>query len=150
MIGITPPPPPPPAQQSTHVIFTLPPLRFIYTERKQKRFLFFDLGRWSKWTLNLILYELFWKRCRCRFRFRTNINEPLFSVIAWRCRSFWSLLLHHVTPWIRHDLVTCLCLLGNRGLCFSCGWRLIHFLPGDLVMARLHVPSPSPSPSQLP
>ena len=100
------------------------------------------------WTINCILHETIWKRCR--FRFRGNINEPLLSVTAWRSRSFWSVLLHHVTPLdpprfsdVSVSLVTCLCLLGNRGLCFSCGWRLIHFLPGDLVMARLHVPSPS-------
>ena len=38
---------------------------------------FFDLYRYSVWTLNWILYELIWKRCRFRFRCCAKINEPL-------------------------------------------------------------------------
>ena len=51
---------------------------------------FFDLCGCPMWTLNCILYEIIWKRCR----FRTNINEP-FS-----CRrifgEFQCVLLSHV------------------------------------------------------
>ena len=50
-------------------------LRFIYTAWKRKSAFFFDLCRWSRRTLNWILYEPIWKRCRCRFCFHSNLNE---------------------------------------------------------------------------
>ena len=55
-------------------VSSLYPQRFIYTGQKQtqKRISFFDLSRCSTWTLNCILYELIWKRCR----FPPTINEP--------------------------------------------------------------------------
>ena len=40
---------------------------------------FSDLCRCSMWTLNWILYEPIWKRCRFHFCFRTNINESLIG-----------------------------------------------------------------------
>ena len=47
--------------------------RFIYTERTP--ILFFDLCRCSMWILHRIPWEPI--RKRCRFRFRSNVNEPL-------------------------------------------------------------------------
>ena len=54
-------------------------LRFIYSERKRQRIFFFYLCRCSILTVNWILYEAMWKRCR--FRYRTNISEPLNNAL---------------------------------------------------------------------
>ena len=44
---------------------------FTLSESERKNDFFFDRGRWWIWTLNWILYEPIWKRCR--FRFHPNV-----------------------------------------------------------------------------
>ena len=59
--------------------------RFIYTERKPM--LFFDLFCCSMWTLNWIVYEPIWKRCRSCFRF--SVKEPLWLFCCPNINSNW-------------------------------------------------------------
>ena len=52
-----------------------PPFNFNLHWTLGKRTFFFDLCRCSMWTLNWILSEPIWKRCR----FPCNINQPWFA-----------------------------------------------------------------------
>ena len=111
---------------------------FIYIKAK----IFFDLCRFLRWILNWIHYleaiSLSHQYKRILI-IRDRMNMPLFSIsTSAPCDALDPPRFSDVSvsPWWRVcvSLVTCLCLLGNRGLCFSCGWRLIRFLPDDLVM----------------
>ena len=83
------------------------------------------------WTLNWILYEHTWKQCLFRFRFRTNINEPLpvngpFLLITVRIRS--CVEGNVFTPVCQSFCSNGVCMAGGvvgvsmRGREGMCGW----------------------------
>ena len=55
------------------------------------------------WTINWILYEPIWKRCRLRFHCRTNINETL--PVAFYPQNGCVLL--QSLPFYMNNLLTC-------------------------------------------
>ena len=48
-----------------------------WTKANAKAIVFFDLCHFSIWTINWIIYEPLWNRCRFRFHFRAKRNEYL-------------------------------------------------------------------------